>query len=138
MALDPVPDFKNMNTDELREGLSALNGLIKDLRIAQARENKRFVVTYSAGTLATAVTTMVFPPAALIMLTSTTMMNVDPMAKALLLRQVLRDAEEMRRRYKTVWRARPGRSQFNLAARKAREAERKKQNRKFKFPGFGK
>ena len=136
MALDPVPDFKNMTPEELRENLSALNGLIKDLRIAQARENKRFIRTYSAGTLATAVTSIVFPPAAIIILTSSTMMNVDPMAKALLLRQVLHDAEEMRDKFKTVWRARPGRKQFNLAARRAREVERKKQNRWFKFPGF--
>jgi len=136
MTPGPVPDFKNMTPQELREGLSALNGLIKELKIAQSREDKRVAVTYSTGMLATAITTIVFPPAAVIMLATSSAMNVDPMAKALLLRQVLRDAEDMRKRYKIVYRARPGRKQFNLAARRVREIERKKQNRKFKFPGF--
>ena len=136
MSLNPVPDFKNMTRDEMRADLSALNGLIKQLKIAQSREDKRVAVTYGTGVLATAITTMVFPPAAIIMLATSSAMNVDPMAKALLLRQVLRDAEEMRKRYKIVYRARPGRKQFNIAARRQREIERKKQNRKFHFPGF--
>jgi len=46
------------------------------------------------------------------------------------------DAESLRAKFKCVLRAKPGRKQFNIDARRAREKARKKQKRRFKF--FGK
>lgn len=44
------------------------------------------------------------------------------------------ELEQKRNRYKEVWRARPGRRQFNVAARREREKQRKKENFRKKFP----
>jgi hypothetical protein len=44
------------------------------------------------------------------------------------------ELEQQRKRYKEVWRARPGRKQFNVAARREREKQRKRENFRRKFP----
>lgn len=132
------PDFKNMTIRQMREDMTALNHLIKELKAIEKDNTKKFALTWGAGTLATAAVTAFFPPAAFLVLTTSTMMNVDPMARTMMARDMLRKAEDLRERYKIVWRARPGRAFHDVAARNKREVERKKQNRKFKFPGFGK
>ncbi|MDE1153388.1 MAG: hypothetical protein PW788_12700 [Micavibrio sp.] len=134
---DLTPDFKNMTTDEIRSGISTLNTVIHDLKRMAQTEHKHFAVTWGASTLLVAGTTIIFPPAALLALTASNIINVDPMVRMTLARQALKEAEDLRHKFKIVWRARPGRAFRDVAARTARETERKKQNRKFKFPGFG-
>ncbi len=133
-----IPDFKNMTIRQMREDMTALNHLIKELKAIEKDNTKKFALTWGAGTLATAAVTLIFPPAAFMVLSTSTMLNVDPLARSMMARQMLHKAEDLRERYKIVWRARPGRAFHDVAARNKREAERKKQNRKFRFPGFGK
>ena len=137
-AAGDIPDFKNMTIKQMSEDMTALNHLIKELKAIKEDNTKKFALTWGVGTLATAAVTLVFPPAAFMVLSTSTMMNIDPMARTMMARDMLHKAEELRERYKIVWRARPGRAFHDVAARNKREAARKKRSRKFKFPGFGK
>jgi hypothetical protein len=132
-----TPDFRHMTEEELRAGIAALNKTIKPLRKLEKKEEGEFWAVWSAGTLTVAGLTVVFPPAALIAISASTVLTLDKSIKASTVRRMRQDAETLRDKFKTVYRARPGRKQFNIDARRTREAERKKQKRRFKFPGFG-
>lgn len=131
------PDFRQMTIDDLREGITALNKIIKELKDFQQKQNKRFNVSLGLGTAATAAVALAFPPAALMVAATSLMVSIDPAAGATVGQMALNNAQELRQKFKTVYRARPGRSFHDVAARRKKEAERKKAKRKFRFPGFG-
>lgn len=126
-----------MTTQDLREGISELNKIIKKLKEFQKVQSKRLWISWGAGTAATAAIAMIFPPAALMVMATSTILSAEPAAGAAICGNVLAQAEEMRRKFKTVYRARPGRAFHDVAARREKEKARKKTNHKFKFPGFG-
>jgi hypothetical protein len=134
---DPTPDFRKMTIEDLREGISELNKIIKKLKEFQKVQSKRLWVSWGAGTAATAAISIIFPPAALMVMATSTILSVEPAAGAALSGNMLAKAEELRGKFKTVYRARPGRAFHDVAARREKEKARKKTNRKFKFPGFG-
>lgn len=132
-----VPDFRKMSPDEIKENISALNKLIRDTKRAHAKNQKVFFALSGAGVAGTAAAVVFFPPALIFMAAFTGAAMGESGARAASTSQVLAYAEETRDRLKTLYRARPGRKQFNLAARRARETERRARNNKNKYPhGF--
>lgn len=134
---EPQPDFRKMTIDDLREGISTLNKIIAKLKDFRNTQSKRLWISWGAGTAATAAIAIAFPPAALLVAATSTILSIEPAAGTAVGSQVLGKAEELRHKFKTVYRARPGRAFHDVAARREREKARKKANHKFKFPGFG-
>ncbi|TAL39497.1 MAG: hypothetical protein EPN97_02225 [Alphaproteobacteria bacterium] len=137
MSDEPNPDFRKMTIADLREGISELNKIIKKLKEFQKTQSKRLWVSWGAGTAATAAISVIFPPAALLVAATSTMLTIEPAAGAAMSNNFLAKAEELRHKFKTVYRARPGRAFHDVAARREKEKTRRKAGRKFKFPGFG-
>jgi len=71
-----TPDFRKMTEQELREGISALNKTIKPLRELEKKQEKEFWTVWGAGTLTVAGVSVIFPPAALIALSASTIFTV--------------------------------------------------------------
>jgi hypothetical protein len=134
---DPTPDFRKMTIEDLREGISTLNKIIKELKEFQKTQSRRLWVSWGAGTAATGAIAVIFPPAALMVAVTSTILSADPAAGAAMSSNMLAKAEELRHKFKTVYRARPGRAFHDVAARREKEKARKKAQHKFKFPGFG-
>jgi hypothetical protein len=137
LAADLTPDFRDMTIDDLREGISTLNKIIKRIKEFQQQQNKKFAISWGAGTIASAAIALAFPPAAMMVVATTAMLSLDPAAGAAVSQKMLNDAESLRHKFKTVYRARPGRAFHDVFARREKEKARKKANRKFKFPGIG-
>lgn len=134
---EPQPDFRKMTIEDLREGISTLNHIIRKLKDFRNTQSKRLWISWGAGTAATAAIAIAFPPAALLVAATSTILSAEPAAGTEIGSQVLGKAEELRHKFKTVYRARPGRAFHDVAARREREKARKKAQHKFKFPGFG-
>ena len=137
VTAETPPDFRKMTIEDLREGISTLNHIIKKLKDFQKTQSKRLWISWGAGTAATAAIAIAFPPAVLLVAATSTILSVEPAAGAALGSQMLGKAEELRHKFKTVYRARPVRAFHDVAARREKEKARKKSHRKFKFPGFG-
>src|SRR3954464_1882733 len=116
-----TPDFRQMTVEDLREGITALNKIIKELKDFQQKQNKRFNVSMGLGTAATAAVALAFPPAALLVGATALMVSIDPAAGATVGQMALKNAETLRQKFKTVYRARPGRSFHDVAARRKKE-----------------
>jgi hypothetical protein len=129
------PDFRNMTADDLREGITTLNRIIRELKDFQEKQHKRLAVSWGAGTAATAAIAIIFPPAALMVAATTTMLAIDPAASATVGKMALKNAEALRHKFKTVYRARPGQAFHDVSARRKREAARKKAQRRHWFSG---
>jgi hypothetical protein len=135
--MPPQPDFRDMTEKDLRSGISELNQLIKELKRIHKDESRRVTVATGASVLSAVLLTAVFPPGGILIATTSAVVNIDPTLRTILARQALDNAEELRAKFKTVYRARPGRAFHDVAARAAREKQRRKAGRKFHFPGFG-
>lgn len=111
-------DFRSMSLEEIRAGISKLNRDIKALRQAEEQVDVRFFAGQGIAISLTFVSSIVFPPAALI---STAFGVVDGMSKMpvmAIMTAKRKECVELRRQFKEVYRARPGRKYFNPDARK--------------------
>lgn len=125
MAIE-TPDFRKMTPQDLRDGTTALNKIIKAMRNYKHENDKRLIVGGSAGAMGALVAGLMFPPAALIVAAGATIINMPSIAGSSAGAAVLKDAVELRRKFKEVWRARPGRPFRDVAARIKRTEERRK------------
>lgn len=132
-----VPDFRRMSPDEIKDNISALNKFICDIKKANSKNQKVFFALSGVGVAGTAAAVVFFPPALIFMAAFTGAAMGESGARAANTSQVLAYAEDTRRKLKTLYRARPGRKQFNLAARRAREVARVAEERRKNPPrGF--
>lgn len=130
-----TPDFRKMTEDDLRNGISELNKVIKPLRALEKKRDKVFWGTWGASTLTVAGISVVFPPVALLAFSTGMLVTMDKTVRASEIWEMRDQAESLRAKFKAVYRARPGRKQFDIDARRTREAERKKQKKWFRFGG---
>lgn len=138
------PDFRNMTPDEIKQGISSLNRDIRSLREQVSRTTGKFFLGQAAAVGVGVPATMIFPPLGLGIMAVGMIHGVEKSAESSVQRARLAEAESLRKSFKAVWRARPGRPFRDVDARNKREAERRadkerekilrQYNRKF---GFG-
>ena len=123
------PDFRRMTVAEMKDAISTLNPLIRDLRRFIDTGHSKYLAAWKEGTAASQKMTQLLPSHAAIVnrLAEMSLRGNGEGARGLvgLAYPVLEDATDLRKKYKTVWRARPGRKQFNLSRRIGRENVRK-------------
>ncbi|MDP2207004.1 MAG: hypothetical protein Q8K65_11940 [Alphaproteobacteria bacterium] len=138
------PDFRNMTPDEIKKGISSLNRDIRALRAQVNRTTGKFFIGQAATVGVGVPATLIFPPLGLGIMAAGMIHGVEKSAESSVQRAQLAEAESLRKSFKAVWRARPGRPFRDVDARNKREAERRadkernkilnQYNRKF---GFG-
>jgi hypothetical protein len=120
-----TPDFKNMTPEQMRENISALNREIRELRKLSGQAMGGFfkgqAVTLGLGVPAT----LVFPPLGAGIMAAGMVHGSQKTVESMVIRDRLAEAETLRHKFKTVWRARPGRKFLDIDARCKRENERK-------------
>jgi hypothetical protein len=138
------PDFRNMTPEEIKQNISSLNRDIRVLREQVNRTTGKFFLGQAAAVGVGVPATLIFPPLGLGIMAAGMIHGVEKSAENSVQRAQLAEAESLRKSFKAVWRARPGRPFRDVDARGKREAERradkerekiiKQYNRKF---GFG-
>lgn len=126
----PRPDFRTMTPDDLRRGISDLNGQSRRLRDEMNRVAGRFALGQMATVGAAGAAMAVFPPLAAGVIAAGLMHGVDQSAQSAVLRARLAEVESLRKSFKTVWRARPGRRFYDIDARGRRESARRAEKRR--------
>lgn len=119
------PDFRSMTAAEIKDAISTLNPLIRDLNRFIDSGHSKYLASWKEGTAASQKMAKLLPAHAGIVNRLAEMPvrgNGEAVRGIVGLAYPIRDdAEELRKKYKTVWRARPGRKQFNLSQRIGRE-----------------
>lgn len=132
------PDFRHMSVAEMKDAISTLNPLIRDLRRFIDSGHSKYLAAWKEGTAASQKMAKLLPAHAGIVnrLAEMPVRGNNEAVRGLvgLAYPIIEDATELRKKYKTVWRARPGRKQFNLAARIGRENVRKAKKITKDFP----
>ncbi|MEZ0259624.1 MAG: hypothetical protein ACAH80_01355 [Alphaproteobacteria bacterium] len=126
-ATDPNPDFRRMTVDEMKQAIGTLSPLIRDLRRFARDGHAKHIARWKEGTREAAAMMKLLPSAALVMRIAEMPMRNGQVERGLvgLTYPIIDEAVELRAKYKTVWRARPGRKQFDLSKRIGRENVRK-------------
>ncbi|MEZ0223946.1 MAG: hypothetical protein ACAH83_05290 [Alphaproteobacteria bacterium] len=119
-----APDFRQMSASDLRAGVMVLSELARDLRRFRDTGDTRHLRLWAEGTKGAEAASRFFPGAALVMRIADMPSPVPREAAMLLGRNLVSDAEKLLRSYKDIWRARPGRSFHDIAARVKREKAR--------------
>lgn len=127
------PDFRNMTPDEIRQGISKLNREIRDLRQQMNRAAGKFYLGQAATVGVAVPAAMVFPPLGLGIMAAGMVHGLEKSAESAAARSRLAEAESLRHKFKTVWRARPGRPFHDIDARVKREADRRAENERRKI-----
>lgn len=130
---DRRPDFKNMTPADIRRGISALNGDIRDLRKQMNITTGKFLLGQTAALGAAVPAAIVFPPLALGIMAAGMIHGVEKSAETSIQRVRLAEAESLRQQFKTVWRARPGRPFHDIDARVRRENTRRAEKERKKI-----
>jgi hypothetical protein len=128
---DPAPDFREMTAQELRQGLTTLNALVRDLKRFQRTGKTAFLAAWKEGTPGEKAAAAVFPSAALVTRLASLGVPIDSTGAQLFARDLVAQAEKLQRSYKDIWRARPGHKFRDVAARAKREEQRRKSRRWF-------
>jgi hypothetical protein len=119
------PDFRHMTPAEIKDAISTLNPLIRDLKRFIDSGHSKYLAGWKEGTAASQKMAKLLPMHASIVNRLAEMPvrgNGEGVRGLVGLAYPIRDdAEELRKKYKTVWRARPGRRQFDLSKRIGRE-----------------
>ena len=116
-----TPDFRKMTLNEIRENISDLNRKIVSLRRDEQSAHETYMLGVglsSAGAFAAA---LFVPPVAFAVAAGSGIMLFEKAMDNRELSAKLAAHENLRAQFKKVYRARPGRKQFDLAARRARE-----------------
>jgi len=127
------PDFKNMDSADIRRGISDLNRDIRDLRKQMNKATGKFFLGQAAAVGVGVPATMLFPPLGLGIMAAGMLHGTEKTAETSILRARLAEAESLRASFKTVWRARPGRPFHDIDARNRRESERRAQKERDKI-----
>ncbi len=133
-----TPDFRKLSPEQIRDEISQLNKLIAFLHVRHKEKKRDFYTGWGIGGVGAVAMTAAFPPIAFLAFTMPVMMTLDASLQAQIVRDTLVRAESLRAQFKEVYRARPGRKQFNLAARRTREENRKPKGLKKFLPKFPK
>lgn len=126
-----------MSAVDLRAGVMVLSELARDLKRFRDTGDTRHLRLWAEGTKGAEAASRFFPGAALVMRIADMPSPVPREASLLLGRNLVSDAEKLLRSYKDIWRARPGRSFHDVAARVKREEQRRKSRGWFRGPKSG-
>ncbi len=119
-----TPDFRKMTLEEIKQGISDLNKFLVEAKKIQSGQRKSFYWVTGAGVAGATGAALLFPPALMFFAAFTGAAAGESGARMAAGSRIIGDAEKLRTQLKTLYRARPGRKQFNLAARRQREAAR--------------
>lgn len=122
------PDFRKLPLRDVVESISALNTLIVQLRPIERFQR---LAPWAGGRFVAArliESKLDLPPAHLPFMEGVTKEHLERMIRDGRADALLFECERMRDAFKQVYRARPGRKQFNLAARRVREDEKDAKN----------
>lgn len=131
----PTPDFRKMSIEEIKHNISQLNTVVRELSDFFKGSKKQLYLIGGIGTAAAMGGAVAFPPAAPLLAFCAAVMAAEGTAQSAVAKKLLEDSVELRAKFKAVYRARPGRKQFNLAARKKREADRPVKVRYYRYYG---
>ena len=104
---DSTPDFRQMTPDELRQGLTTLNFLVRDLKRFQSSGLPKCLSEWREGTRGAALAAAVLPSAGLVTRLADMPGPIDGLGAQMLGKQLVAEAEALRQKYKGVWRGRP-------------------------------
>jgi hypothetical protein len=124
-----APDFRHMSADDLRRGILTLAELSRDLKRFSRTGEPRHLRLWAEGTVGYENALLVFPSAAIVRGFASMPAKIGESAARMLVDQLVSEADNLRGRYKDVWRARPGRAFRDIAARVKREKQRPKWTR---------
>ena len=128
MAAKPnKPDFRNMTLQEIRKNISDLNETIKKLNEEESIVQNELLAGQTFILAVTIPAALIFPPLALSGIFAGAAHGAGKTRQGMEIIEERREVKALRAKFKTVWRARPGRKQYDLTARREREAARKKQ-----------
>lgn len=127
------PDFKNMTPDDIRSGISKLNTQIGDLRKKMNLAAGKMLIGQTLAMGAVIPAAMVFPPLAAGVAAAGMLHGVEKSTEGAILRREFNKAVELRQKYKTVWRARPGRTFYDVDKRIQRENDRRAEKQRKKI-----
>ena len=116
-----TPDFRKMTTHEIKENISDLNRKIVSLRREEQSAHEEYMLGVGLGSVGAMAAAIFVPPAVFIIAAGG---GIALMEKAIDNRELsakLRAHENLRTQFKKVYKSRPGRKQFDLAARRKRE-----------------
>jgi hypothetical protein len=126
---DSNPDFRHMSPEALRQGVTVLNFLIRDLKKFQKSGITKCLSAWREGTKEAAQAVAVLPSAALVMRLADMPGPIDPAGAHMLGNHLVEEAEALRKKYKDIWRGRPRARFHDVSARTRREEQRRKANR---------
>jgi hypothetical protein len=115
------PDFRQMTPAQLREGITTLNFLVRDLKRFQASGDTAHLALWREGTKEAARAAAVLPSAGLVTRLADMPDPIDERGAYLLGRGLVSEAEVLRKKYKGVWRGRPRDSFRDVSARMKRK-----------------
>lgn len=118
---DSTPDFRQMTPQELRQGLTTLNALVRDLKRFHRTGQPRCLAEWREGTPGAAQAAAVLPSAGLVIRLAELPVPLEAFGSNILSRDLLAEAETLRKKYKDVWRARPRETVRDFSARLKRK-----------------
>jgi hypothetical protein len=126
---DRTPDFRHMTPEAIRQGVTTLNFLVRDLKRFQASGDTRWLRSWREGTEDAQKAAAVLPSAALVIRLAEMPGPLDTLGASILGKPLVAEAEELRKKYKDVWRGRPREKFHDVSARVKREEQRRKASR---------
>ena len=120
-----TPDFRKMTLNEIRENISDLNRKIVSLRRDEQSAHEEYMLGVGLGSAGAFAAALFVPPAAIAVAAGSGIILIEKAMDNRELSAKLAAHENLRAQFKKVYRARPGRKQFDLAARREREALRR-------------
>jgi hypothetical protein len=118
---DSTPDFRHMTPQDLRRGLTTLNALVRDLKRFHRTGQPRCLAEWREGTPGAAQAAAVLPSAGLVTRLAELPVPLEAIGTSLLGRDLVTEAETLRKKYKDVWRARPRETVRDISSRLKRK-----------------
>ena len=110
-----------MTPQELRQGLTTLNFLVRDLNRYQRTGQPRCLAEWREGTPGAAQAAAVLPSAGLVTRLAELPIPLEGPGSGILIRGLVSEAETLRKQYKEVWRGRPRDSFRDISGRLKRK-----------------
>lgn len=116
-----TPDFRKMTLTEIRENISDLNRKIVSLRNQEQSAHEEYMLGVGLGSIGAMAAAIFVPPAVFAVAAGGGIVLIEKAMDNRELSAKLTAHENLRAQFKKVYKSRPGRKQFDLAARRARE-----------------
>lgn len=116
-----TPDFRKMTLHEIRENISDLNRKIVSMRNQEQSAHEEYMLGVGLGSIGAMAAAIFVPPAVFAIAAGGGIVLLDKAMDNRELSAKLAAHENLRAQFKKVYKSRPGRKQFDLAARRTRE-----------------